>query len=211
MVNKNKFVITPASLTAALAGDFENAMIAATPGGIEAQERAGQTATNKMEVLPKDCPKAQLEEVGVVFGKDQDDLFVKVTLPVGWSKRATDHAMWSDLLDDKQRKRGAIFYKAASYDRSAHMTMNCRYAVDSYYGCDKDGTHVTEYSKITHFRTVVKDGETVIHTVDSKLRPKAYSKESYEQQSLDSAKACHWLDANFIDWRDVNAYWDRET
>ncbi len=114
----------PAALSALMRGDVENAIVAQTPGGIELQEAAGQAAlVGTRDLLPRDCPREQLEALGFVFGEDADDLFVNVTLPKGWRKKATDHSMWSDLLDDKGVKRGSIFYKAAFYDRSAFLRL----------------------------------------------------------------------------------------
>ena len=50
-----------------------------------------------------------------------DPLFVDAQLPDGWRVEATDHSMWSNLLDDQGMVRGSIFYKAAFYDRDAFM------------------------------------------------------------------------------------------
>jgi len=61
--------------------------------------------------------------MGIVFGEKVDDLFTSVTLPEGWHKEATEHAMWSKLIDDQGRERASIFYKAAFYDRSAFMSI----------------------------------------------------------------------------------------
>lgn len=108
----------PAQLIALVRGDIDLAM----PGGIERQEAMGQAAfVGTKSSLPIECPRAELEALGFVFGEPIDDLFVSVTFPAGWSKKATDHSMWSDLLDDQGRKRGSIFYKAAFYDRRAFM------------------------------------------------------------------------------------------
>ncbi len=113
-------IFTMAALAAAAAGQTENFIAASTPGGIEAQEVAGQIAFVANETLPKDgieCVKA----MGVKVLDAADDLFVNVQLPDGWRKKPTDHSMWSELLDDKGVKRAAIFYKAAFYDRSAFI------------------------------------------------------------------------------------------
>jgi hypothetical protein len=74
-----------------------------------------------------------LEAAGVKFGAavKGDPMFTYVELPAGWKKRSTGHAMWSDLVDDKGRKRASIFYKAAFYDRSAHGSALPRYHNDS--------------------------------------------------------------------------------
>jgi hypothetical protein len=92
------------------------------------QEKRGQGDLIRSEVLPRQCPRADLETLGFVFGQEVDDLFIEVKFPAGWKKVATEHSMWTDLVDDKGRKRGGIFYKAAFYDRSAHMHLNRRYS-----------------------------------------------------------------------------------
>lgn len=120
----NKLNMTPAAVSAAARGDLENLLVAATPGGIEQQEAMGQAAlVGTRDILPIKCPRKELEALGFVFGETSDDLFINVTFPNGWSKKATDHSMWSDLLDETGKKRGAIFYKAAFYDRKAFMRM----------------------------------------------------------------------------------------
>ena len=98
--------LTPAAIAAAASGDWENALIAATPGGIEAQEAAGQRDFVASETLPKKClycEREQLEAMGIIFGEDADDLLVRVLLPEGWKKVPTSHSMWSHLVDEKGR------------------------------------------------------------------------------------------------------------
>ena len=57
-----------------------------------------------------------------VIGKpDGDDLFYLCELPNGWMKQATDHSMWSNLIDSNGRVVATIFYKAAFYDRAAFI------------------------------------------------------------------------------------------
>jgi hypothetical protein len=75
--------------------------------------------------------QALLENLGFVFGDkiSGDEIWVEATLPEGWEVKATDHSMWSSLVDDKGRKRGGIFYKAAFYDRSCHLTLDRRFSV----------------------------------------------------------------------------------
>jgi hypothetical protein len=191
--------ITPAALSALARGDIDNFVTAATPGGIEAQEAAGQATLCASAILPKECPQKELESFGVKFGKDHDDIFVCVTLPPGWKKQATDHSMWSDLIDDKGRKRAAIFYKAAFYDRSAHMRLECRYNVDAYEQVDKDG-NPTEQRGL--FRTSAKDGETVLQSFGIR------ESNAYNARDAHATAAEAWLSAQFPEWRSVTAYWD---
>lgn len=200
----DNFNMTPAALNALARGDFENFIAAATPGGIEAQEAAGQRTFVANSTLPKDCPREALEKLGVVFGADQDDLFVNVTLPTGWTKKATDHSMWSDLIDAKGRKRGGLFYKAAFYDRKAHMDLVRRYSVDQYSTCDVNG-QTAEYGKHTHIRTVVKDSNTVVKSFGE---PRLDGSHNYDLADEQAAEAKAWLNENFPQWNDVTAYWD---
>lgn len=184
-----------AALKALLDGQMFNARAALTPGGIEAQEAAGQAVFVESDVLPKDIKYAtreQLTALGFKFGKDTDNLFVECQLPAGWSKRATSHAMWSELLDDKGRCRAAIFFKAAFYDRSADMSMSRRFQVElNDVGSDAEQR-----------RASVKDGETVIHDLGE------YKQDDYEARGALSESGKHWLNRNFPQWEDPLAHWD---
>lgn len=108
-------------------GDLKNAIIAATPGGIEQQEADGQKEFVGNSVLPfvfNSGTKEHLEAAGVVFGEKIDELFQAVQLPEGWHKKATDHSMWSELIDEHGKKRASIFYKAAFYACSAFINVD---------------------------------------------------------------------------------------
>jgi hypothetical protein len=91
--------------------------------GILAQESRGQAEMVQSEVLPSDLRgRGELEALGFTFGEPlpSDPMFMPAALPQGWRREGSDHAMWSYILDDLGRRRVAIFYKAAFYDRSAH-------------------------------------------------------------------------------------------
>lgn len=108
-----------------------------TDGLIEASEARGQQALVASADLPIDIrPALSREDItkatGIEFGEVVNDIFVEVKLPEGWEKAATDHNMWSHLVDDKGRRRAGIFYKAAFYDRSAHMHFEPFYTLDAY-------------------------------------------------------------------------------
>lgn len=107
---------------------------------IENQERAGQQQLVRSEMLPTDTSgkDADFEAAGFTFGKplDDDPMFRPATLPDGWSRQGSDHAMWSYLVDDLGRRRASVFYKAAFYDRSAHMRLT---DIDGYVHCHVNG------------------------------------------------------------------------
>lgn len=106
-----------------------------TDGLIERQEEQGQQSFVGSDTLPMDLGnvflpgepdgKAILEAAGVKFlgPVEGDDLFQYVELPDGWKKEATDHSMWSKLLDAEGNERASIFYKAAFYDRNAFASV----------------------------------------------------------------------------------------
>lgn len=92
---------------------------------IMGMEAAGQRQLVESAAFPTEAPIAELEALGFVFGPvdAQDPMFRQAQLPPGWSRRATDHSMWSKIIDEKGRDRVSIFYKAAFYDRSAHASL----------------------------------------------------------------------------------------
>ena len=101
------------------------------PGGSDAaigrQERDGQRQLVNSDRLPTDRhgDPAAWAALGFTFGEpDPDDpLFCPATLPEGWARKASDHAMGSSITDTLGRERVSTFYKAAFHDRSAHMNL----------------------------------------------------------------------------------------
>jgi len=92
------------------------------------QEKRGQQQLVNSDRLPSKVhgDRAEWEALGFRFGDpDPDDpMFMPATLPDGWQRRATDHSMWSVIVDALGRDRVEVFYKAAFYDRSAFMRFN---------------------------------------------------------------------------------------
>jgi hypothetical protein len=148
MNSKKNTGLTPAAIRAMVSGDIDNFIASSTPGGIEAQEARGQRDFVKATTLPTEGLDADVcKALGIVIGEAADNLFTNVQLPAGWTKKATDHSMWSQLIDDKGRKRAGIFYKAAWYDMSAHISFNRRYSaskqpVNGWHSNDEDDARV---------------------------------------------------------------------
>jgi len=189
--------MTPAALLAAHQGNPENFLAAVLPGGIERQEKQGQTDQSFRETLPKDgtvngihgrpSPQSEWEALGFIFREPEDDIFVNVKFPEGWKKVCSDHAMHSDLVDAKGRKRAGIFYKAAFYDRNAHVYFTGRYSVDAY----NDGI------------CAVRDGNAVLHKIGD--CPDGCG---YEIKRAMTEAGEVWLNENYPDWKNPHAYWD---
>lgn len=201
-MKSDRLSVTPAALAAAAAGDLANVMTAMRPGGIEAQEKAGQTTFVAGSTLPKDgLDRAAFEKMGFKFGEDVDTLFVSVTMPAGWQKQATSHSMHSDLLDDKRRTRASIFYKAAFYDRKAHIRLTRRYNESHYEPVNEKG-EPAEPNKQSHYAVVVQDCGKEIK------RFGLYERSDYPTCDALEKEAHAWLDANFPQHNDATAYWD---
>jgi hypothetical protein len=178
---------------ALVTGDSSNAILG--------QEADGQKSFVSSTTLPTDMreAKAVLEAAGVKFlGVVEDDpIFQYVELPNGWKKVATSHSMHSDLVDDKGRKRAGIFYKAAFYDRSAHLSVNRRYGTSiDYDRLEKEKVAVA----------TVTDGNDVIFTAE----PVKFEEDKarYDAQDEARALAVAWLNEHFPNWEDASAYWD---
>lgn len=88
---------------------------------ITGMEAAGQRQLVAAEgLMPAEGDWDALRALG--FGEPEptdDPLFVKTTLPSGWTKGATPHDMHSSVLDERGVERVNVFYKAAFYDRRA--------------------------------------------------------------------------------------------
>jgi hypothetical protein len=174
--------------------------------GIIAQEAQGQRSFVGSDTLPTDMRRHSgyntmeiLEAAGVKFlgVVEGDKMFQCVELPQGWKKMATDHFLWSNLVDDKGRVRAAIFYKAAFYDRSAHISLSCRFGVSfDYDGFDKENVGVAN----------VTDGDRVIHTTEQISTAEGETRHDVSEKAR--KLAVEWLDKNHPDWRNPGAYWE---
>jgi hypothetical protein len=106
---------------------------------------------------------AKLQALGFTIGDAINELFMKVTMPTGWTIQATDHSMWSNLVDDKGRKRASMFYKGAFYDRDAFLTFNRRFSISSEIpDHDEEQFHQKDEFIITgHKPELVPDEEAI--------------------------------------------------
>lgn len=207
----NEFPETPASVLAHARGDMANALRARMPGGIEAQEKAGQ------DDLVKHCNRLPVdgtiggrkdnreiwEKLGFKFGKQlsgQDKIFVECTFPKGWKLEGTGHSMWNNILDDKGRVRAMFFFKAAFYDYNAHIGLpSCRYIAKLNYSEDKSD----HYAKVVIMDTV---GEKVIEEINTFKTREEYMTALRDNKEM--AGAYERLDELFPNANDPMAYWD---
>lgn len=181
-------------------------LLGGNPDAIEAQEAIGQLEFVESSQLPRksntrEAPNAaeQYSKMGikVLTSSKGDDLFLGVMLPKGWKKEFTTHSMWNNLVDDKGSIRAMIFYKAAFYDRDAFVDFKTRYETDFKFLDEKHPERDWDSARIIS----VKDnrtGETLW----------ASDKCFYGDNDRVYQEAKDWLDKNFPDWKDINAYWN---
>lgn len=186
---------------------------------IEHMERVGQDELSRSSVLPSQCSepdKRALQAQGVVFHHKvpDDEIFTNVALPEGWTIRPRDHAMHSDLVDERGRARASIFYKAAFYDRRASMNALTRFSIRLDYTEKYDAP----------VQAGVFDGETRIHTT-AVLPCAGYYNKVTGEPATDVERAAgvavwreaasitagkQWLvEAGYPDHADPGSYWSK--
>lgn len=200
--------VTPAALSALLSGDMPNFRAASTPGGIEAQEAQGQRdLVSNFDRLPLRMSQTEKETAiafGFEFGEPIDEVFMSVKAPEGWTLRASDHNMHSDILDGSGALRGNMFYKAAFYDRRADLSWNSRYSVQC-----KRGDETTIY-----VGTDARDNVAVIEPVEvpTPQFPADRDYTNYDAarvvEQAAEAKMREQLAELFPDYSNPAAYWN---
>lgn len=207
------------------------------PNAIENQEKQGQVELLVSCQLPScmsfqksaldNYKKLGIKVLGVSKG---DDIFVDVELPAGWSKQTTESHYWTNLLDEKGRVRASFFYKAAFYDRSAHIDFNRRlsyrtdrigFSIDNNY--EQDSNH-QYFSDKTPFCGVIFDQDKkVVYTSKEvmldvefnnndfrKGYTDKYRKELNETRECLVAACLCYLKSFYPKWEEIDAYWDLE-
>ncbi len=184
------------------------ALFGLNPTYIEREEEVGQQEAVVSESLPSDIRgRHEWEELGFVFGKPfpDDDLFCPATLPPGWKKVATDHSMWNNLVDPAGNVRGMFFYKAAFYDRSAHLCApHARFEIRTDYertqAVDYKGDAFEVFDRVTN--TVIFSTSLVRYTEGMDWS----ERDALREQAMNEAR--DWLDERFPDWKNTAKYWD---
>jgi len=162
------------------------------PDAIVQQEADGQKEMLRATTLPSSmgAPRETYEELGFEFGEivRDDPMFIEAKLPEGWEKRPTDHSMWSEIVDTRGIRRVAVFYKAAFYDRAAHMypTSPGHETVRQYLYGDTDTIDTELLEKLTVDELVCARQEIASMRKHILEYPEIYSK---HQKRLDNISA----------------------
>lgn len=164
--------------------------------GLEAVEKLEQNRARRDCMLPRKMfpNKETFEALGFKFEDVHDDVLYQAALPEGWTIEH-DGGYWTDLFDEKGRRRGNYFYKGAFYDRDGHMSLNRRFRID-YDHIDPD-----DYD--TPVKVFVKDYDDRI-VFEAGQCEKAYGAE-YDNLIY---QAKNYLNTNYPGWEDETKYWD---
>lgn len=172
---------------------------------LENMEAEGQQEVVRKTLMAKDMrPRKEVwEQLGFTFEDIPNDrVLCNATLPEGWSIQATEHAMWNNILDQNGTVRGKMFYKAAFYDRSANMYLQCRYQVcTNYIGKDYSITEIyfgNDTEKLFVAGTISKNLNA---SREARLR-------FYDEEEKLKQQATNWAKENYPDYEDVTAYWN---
>lgn len=205
---------SPAAAIAFLTGDTENARIASTPGGIEAQEAAGARMVVESMRLPrfesgfrnKDS-QPTLERLGIKVLSIADDLFYNVELPAGWKQELTGHSMNTIVVDERGRERISVFYKAAFYDRSAHLWLRRRFQMHTQPVGGYDGAaYKANWETCPRFGFITDGNTRILETTPVTASEVVKHYDLDEKVLYPALKA--WLADNYPLFSDEFAYWD---
>jgi hypothetical protein len=164
--------------------------------------RRVRSVTNVLsrKMTPQEREALEAEGFKFLGPVEGDDLFQYVVFPEGWTKRRTEHHMYTDLVDPQSRTRGSIGYKVAFYDdRWANFSLYCRYTVGY-----EEGAHTVAD------RGTPVEGENygkVLHRVPFARKADGGVKDYDEYEA--SRKACtDWLAEHYPNWQDPTSYWN---
>lgn len=170
---------------------------------IENQERNGQAEAIYGSKLPIDGTlenRDKWEALGFIFGEDEDELFVHVQMPQGWKliKDPESDCRHSLLLDEQERIRGRMFYKAAFYDMKASIFLKRRFTINRYASGNSDTMLVTVLDNSVTPPTVI------MQSAEIEL-PNDVSRFETEQKMIDTMEAK--LIELYPDYDNPVAYW----
>jgi hypothetical protein len=172
---------------------------------IEDMEAQGQRElTGQTSKLPtKGSENPAWAKMGVIYGKPDpsDPVFSGAQLPAGWKLKPTEHSMWNHLLDDQGRVRAKMFYKAAFYDRSAHIHPETRYHVV------RENKVKDDYDSDQRYVALDSANGMVLFATEYLEYDKTYSPEWSQKEQALRKQAETWLKENRPDWQDASAYW----
>jgi hypothetical protein len=178
--------------------------------GIEAMEAKGQEELVAGDSLPTSCFEHEpaFLAMGFTFGEpyEDDPLFRPATLPAGWKKQGSSHAMHSTIVDEHGRERVGVFFKNAFYDRKADMSPY--YAIKAGQDYRYEDPHGCRCAVVLQTPT---GPETIFERIwtlpDPDDRYDRYSEVNLTKQGEMVREMDEFLAENYPDHRNPVAYW----
>lgn len=164
--------------------------------GLETVQHNEQCRARSSDMLPQDMQPSKkfYETLGFAFEDVGDSVLYQASLPNGWTLKSAG-GCWTDLLDEKGRKRGSYFYKGAFYDRNGHMYLVTRYYI------------TYEHIEKNNWRSPIK-----VYAMDRAgmvLFEAGECEDEYTPEYNELKRAAEvFLDTNYPEWKDVSKYWD---
>ncbi|MCV7255300.1 hypothetical protein H7J86_24355 [Mycobacterium hackensackense] len=167
---------------------FAGSVVLGTDAYITGMEAEGQRQLVNSDKLPAEADWPEFEALGFVKGDPVpgDDLFVTATLPAGWKREGSDHAMWSHIVDERGIRRVGIFYKAAFYDRRADMSVTrvgSEVAAGVIYG-DADVALPQCWPLLTDVERAEVQRSIAYYAAEAQRHPDIYAKQGERAQAL---------------------------
>jgi hypothetical protein len=177
------------------------------PYGVLVQEARGTREMVTSDQLPKDMHTEELEKLGIqILGPSKGDkLFNDVKLPDGWTKvQCSEDSRTTYLVDPDGHKRAYVWYKAASYDRSAYGVVRRRFEIIT--------RNFNDYTIGVGWVLDAKNPSAKTPAFQTADRTYASPREGLREESREvlRAECVAWLNEHYPDWKECTAYWNAE-
>lgn len=159
-------------------------------------------------MLPSTCGVVRVDDVkkqyalmGInIIGQTKGDtLYFDAELPAGWHIKATDNIWWSEVIDNKGRKRAGVYCKEMCGTGDTFIKFFARY--DFYANFNEQDKENMSWV-VTDNATELVVFETEKMSTDSNERDYWVLRDKLTGQCLD------FLAKNYPNHEDINAYWD---
>lgn len=168
-----------------------------------------KTQESIMERNNEEYTREQYQKIGIRVLGEYDKLFWSVELPEGWRIVKTDHVLWNDVVDEKNRTRISFFYKRSWYDVDAFCNFKCRYGyvIEPFDAYKTDASY--EERKFKPWSLFITDCDKKVLRLEE-IKPKT-EKLYFKIDTVFAEKAKRYLDAHCPGWEDPLSYWNEDT
>jgi hypothetical protein len=147
--------------------------------------------------------KTLYEELGIAVIKEADDpLFYTIKLPAEWTIMPTEHSMWTEVWDDKNRCRVNVFFKASLHDRKAYALFRCRYEGRRFWPPSENELPYY-YIEDNATKTIIYSTENIVYPEHEGQEMPKYDKQRYQEMICEE-----WMAQHYPKWKEFSEYWD---